>query len=210
MPTHSPFDELSSTIYTTKKTRFNAAQRIERQLDFSSFLNSSFNILQIGIAVFLLAFGDGDPTRIKLIALASITIAVLSFTLSNSEAIRSLSIKAYKFHECGKRLSALEIKHRTANAHEDNYDLVSEEYNKIINCYDENHTTSDYRLAQAQINRHRLWLQSPIHYIHSILKPAMLMLIAITSILFFLSLTCKDDDRVSNQEMPTQADSLAR
>uniref|UniRef100_B8DM79 SMODS and SLOG-associating 2TM effector domain-containing protein n=1 Tax=Nitratidesulfovibrio vulgaris (strain DSM 19637 / Miyazaki F) TaxID=883 RepID=B8DM79_NITV9 len=182
--------KLKLTILKTKKSRFNAAQRLERKLEFITFTCSVLNILQMAIAVFLLACSDGDTKIIRTLAMSAITVAVLASTLQNNASLSTITLLAHKFHECGKKLSNLYNEYSESDESVTSTVDAAKKYKEILDNYDTNHSSTDYWLANSEIDSKRTWVFRIIHWMHSAMHPIAL---ATTTILLICAIYAASD-----------------
>lgn len=141
----SPLSEtrkLHLRMKTTKSNRFNCAKRLEKKALNQSLVLNFLSFLTVISGIYLLAFAsDLTISGAQFVGVFSIGVAVVSIFLSQQDPVREISRRAADAHRCGREVSHL---YRQFKGGELETAAASDEYEKIISKYDDNHDRCDY------------------------------------------------------------------
>lgn len=138
--------DLKKKVWITKCCRFNAAKRYETHNRYANISTSMLAcyVVILNISQLTMTFSNEDSSMIT-----AITIGISVFLLAISLFIwaRDFSVKAVKYHNCGRELASFECEidlllAEKSNITKEQVKNLSTEYNTILNKYD-NHEYID-------------------------------------------------------------------
>jgi ABC-type nickel/cobalt efflux system permease component RcnA len=134
--------KLHLRMKTTKSNRFNYAKRLEKKALNQSLVLNFLSFLTVISGIYLLAYAsDLTVSGAVFVGVFSIGVSVVSIFLSQQDPVREISRRAADAHRCGREVSHL---YRQFKGGELEAVGASEEYEKIISKYDDNHDRCDY------------------------------------------------------------------
>lgn len=137
---------LKKKVWITKYCRFNAAKRYETHNKYANITTPMLAcyVVILNICQLTITFSKEDSSMIT-----AITIGISVFLLAISLFIwaRDFSVKAVRFHNCGRELASFEYEidlllSEKINVTKEQVRNLSTEYNAILNKYD-NHENVD-------------------------------------------------------------------
>lgn len=132
---------LDFKIWSTSITRFNAAKRISswKHCIRWSLLTSSVYLTTLSILIYA---GKIKDTQSESSQFASILFSILVMSLSLSVNLNHLEIRAFQYHECGRKIRRL-ASQLSGAVDNSEIDSIFENYDDILDKY-ENHMSIDY------------------------------------------------------------------
>lgn len=146
---------LDFKIWSTSITRFNAAKRITswKHCIRWSLLSSSVYLVTLSILIYAEKIQSSHSEASQF---ASIFLSILVMSLSLSVNLNHLEIRAFQYHECGRKIRRLASK--LAGAVDDTkIDDLFENYDDILDKY-ENHMSIDY--YQFALHNHKQFTEN--------------------------------------------------
>jgi hypothetical protein len=126
----------------TKSNRFNYAKRLERKAQNQSLTLNFLSLLTVLAGIYLLAFsGNLTISGAQFVGVFSIGVSVVSIFLSRQLGVQEMSKRATDAHRCGREVSHL---YRQLEAGTLDPAKASEEYEKVISSYEDNHDPCDF------------------------------------------------------------------
>ena len=141
---------LDFKIWSTSITRFNAAKRITswKHCIRWSLLASSVYLVTLSILIYA---GKIQDSHSEASQFASIFLSILVMSLSLSVNLNHLEIRAFQYHECGRKIRRLSS--QLSGAVDDSkINALFENYDDILDKY-ENHMSIDY--YQFALHNHK-------------------------------------------------------
>ncbi len=154
-PVLVPFPEKAKYLKdwkTLMRARFNAAKRYERKQNASILAFVVSGIFGFLVPFYVLLFEDILHQNIRnILEFTSYAIGTLSLILGLVEQARGYNEKQRKFHDCARSVNKVR-RHLGTAAVSRNEELIPyiREYERIIDCCDENHDDIDSQIAFAQ------------------------------------------------------------
>lgn len=141
--THQAYkDKLGKRMKVTKSNRFNCAKRLERKAQNQSLVLNFLSLLTVLSGIYLLAFSSSlTISGAQFVGVFSICVSVLAITISQQGAAQEMSKRATDAHRCGREVSHL---YRQLEAGTLEPTKASEEYEKVISSYEDNHDPCDF------------------------------------------------------------------
>lgn len=134
--------KLHLRMKTTKSNRFNCAKRLEKKAWNQSLVLNFLSFLTVISGIYLLAFAsDLTISGAQFVGVFSIGVSVVSILLSQQDPVREISRRAADAHRCGREVSHLYRQFKGGGLETTE---ASDEYEKIISKYDDNHDRCDY------------------------------------------------------------------
>ncbi|MEN3940568.1 SLATT domain-containing protein [Prosthecobacter sp. SYSU 5D2] len=150
--------ELNYKLWSTYKSRFNAAARCQKKYNLSSravsFLSAYVIIFSL-ITTMLPQFSQGATEQVILFISSALSIIIL--VVSQLESSQNYSVRTYTFHQSGlaiaelyKKLRALKSRHKDKSSpiFLDAVELLSDQYDEILRRSD-NHEDIDFESFKA-------------------------------------------------------------
>ena len=193
-------ERLYKKIWETKGCRFIAAKKLEDIEKWSSLTINIFSIYIIIVNLTVLLKTRPNFLSDSFITFLTISLSILILVISNIINSREYKLKAKEHHICGRELSELYDKlcqFRNGVFTPTSYDirLITNEFHKILEKFDLNHTTLDYNYFKLQnISEYskiknkrwfmfRVWIDFKYQ---SIIKYIMIMTVPLIIILYLI------------------------
>ncbi|MBU0474515.1 MAG: SLATT domain-containing protein [Bacteroidetes bacterium] len=163
-------EELDFKLWSTKITRFNSAKRLYK---WKKFIHISLLIIAIYLVILSVIIFSGNikTDALEVANFINICLSIVIFSMGLAINLNDIEKRAEKQHECGRKISKLLNQSKSAEA---DIEKIIEEYDKILDNY-ENHATIDFYLfCLNQRNRFnsnqkdripnflQLWIITPI------------------------------------------------
>lgn len=195
--------ELNYKLWSTYKSRFNAAARLQKKHNLSSravALLSAYVVIFSLITTMLPQFSQGATGQVILFISSALSIIIL--VVSQLEASQNYSVRSYTYHQSGlavaelyKKLRGLKTRHKDKAAPDflDAVEKLSQAYDDILQRSD-NHEDIDFEVFRAskpeyedhnlpkwQVYWIKLWLvvgQYSYYYLCMVVPPIVFALFA--------------------------------
>lgn len=128
-------------LWSTSITRFNAAKRISswKHCIRWSLLASSIYLTILSILIYA---GKIQESHSEITQFGTIFLSILTLCLSLSVNLNQLEIKAFYYHECGRKIRRL-LSELSATEDHSKINSILTKYDDILDKY-ENHMSIDY------------------------------------------------------------------
>ncbi len=134
-------ETLDFKIWSTSITRFNAAKRVAswKHCIRWSLLASSIYLTTLSILIYAgkIAAANSEASQF-----AVIFLSILTMCLSLTVNLNQLEIRAFQYHECGRKIRRL-LSKLSGDITNDEIDSLYKKYDDILDKY-ENHMSIDY------------------------------------------------------------------
>jgi SMODS and SLOG-associating 2TM effector domain family 5 len=150
-------EEILNKLWATKGARYKAARRLEYRAHLSNMTIAIFTLYLIILAFVPLYFIDLSHSVKNFCSFLSTagSIGILVFSLIESG--REFKVRAYKYHECARKITQVYEKMRVYAPNdvitEDALKDFSEQYQQILNSH-ENHENVDYSSFKLENHKH--------------------------------------------------------
>jgi hypothetical protein len=198
--------DLDRKMWITRGARFNAHERLMSKHKWSTATISVLSgyVIVVSLLEFLNPISM-TTNQINLMTFIAIGLAIFILVLSLLEASKSYERKAIEFHECGRKISTLYarllILRKSGLAlsnlqyFQQQCELISSEYESILNEYHENHEVIDNDLFRSRNSKEfkfglykratvsvRVWFSTWLVYVTLILLfPFLILLLFIVT-----------------------------
>lgn len=155
MQANDHFEELYDRVQKTATCRFYAHDRLKMQHNVSLWTIALFSV---GLIFIPLVHTFGLETRFSLeySSFIQVVFAIVILVISIILNMTNNSVRADRIHQCGMILNALSRRiHRHINEESspDEYDLLVQEYDDILQRY-ENHAPIDYMFTKSHMTNY--------------------------------------------------------
>jgi hypothetical protein len=160
-PINSYADELSTRIWKTKGSRFNAARRLSNKNQLSITSISILSIYGVIIPIIQIIFASSQCLKLNnWFTFISIFLSIFILVLSLLEGSKNYQVKAERLYNNATKLATIYRDLEYLKARNLEHSNLEEKLKNILNEYDraiescpENHDTKDYELFKAQHRR---------------------------------------------------------
>jgi hypothetical protein len=133
-----------------KRARFNAAERLTRKQNASTYSLAIAGICAFLLPLFTLQFADALTAHTKhVLEFTANVTGTLSLVMGLIEQARDYPARARRFHECGLAVNSV-IRDLSIASSGDSLKTYIERYEAALSDCDENHTDLDSDIARAQ------------------------------------------------------------
>jgi uncharacterized membrane protein (DUF485 family) len=152
-------DDVASKIWKTAGSRFNAARRLQRRHNLSSWTSSLLAVYVVFIQLIdLVVPPEAHLASPALVTVGTAFVAILILVVTILEASRAYQLRAERLHRSGMELGALHdrLKNQVAllqgnaAALAEEVESITAKYHETIARTGENHEPGDYELFKAQ------------------------------------------------------------
>ena len=148
-------NRLYKKLWETKGSRFIAANRMEKHAFYSHLTISALSVYIISLNLTVIFENRPEFLSDSIITYSTICLSIFMLVISTIISSKKYSEKASKFHDCGKAVSELYdrlclIRNSDKKVSEEEIIQIQEKYHSLINKFDLNHSTLDFRIFQSQ------------------------------------------------------------
>lgn len=150
-------DNLSNQVWMTYKSRHNAASRLKNKHSSITFSISFLSVLQVIISIALI-FNITFFMSYQVLSFVALATSIAILVIANQDHIGNLGLKSNNYHKCANTLHELynkiELLRVSPTLALNNYVMLLEQYTFILNNFDLNHETIDYKKILADRHEH--------------------------------------------------------
>ena len=146
-------EEITYKLWVTKGTRYKAARRLEHRAQLSNTTVAVFTFYLIVIAFLPLFFTNLSDYAKSFCSFLSTSGSIGILVFSLIESGRDYKTRAYKYHECARKINQIYEKIRVSAPDNDSLKAYSDQYQDTLNSY-ENHEDIDYYSFKSENHVH--------------------------------------------------------